>query len=346
MKVYDLENHYYPKELLEYIKTRTEYPCYVDTWGGCIAYSESALLGAGAPAFNPPVPVQDEMMDVADYRISRLDYAGVTTAVISAAALAEYLPKEESIKYAKLANDRLAEASKKYPGRFLGTICLPTLYVDEALEELERAVKVLGLKYWHTHSNYGKEFIYEDKFEPILAKCAELDIPFYIHPQNPSTEFLLDSGMTFASAGFGYAVDVMKTSMRLIMKGTFDKYPNLKMIIGHMGEFYPFILDRMDNRFNVGKATGLDPVLQFKESFSYYFKNKNIFVTTSGIFDETVILTTIKNIGIDNIMYGSDFPYEYYKEHVDFVKNLPISDEDKEKILYKNAEKYILKISE
>ena len=72
-------------------------------------------------------------------------------------------------------------------------------------------------------------------------------------------------------------------------------------------------------------------------------KNKNILMTTSGIDDEITVETAIKSVGIDNIMFGTDYPYEDFKHAVDFVKSLNISDEDKEKIFYKNAEKYILK---
>jgi len=345
-KVIDMEHHLFIPEFIDYLKTRTEYPFYQEKSG--IWYREGASLPIDLPypyshlECTDGKPMVKILTDLDDLRIANMDYAGVTIGSLSTNSGIEDLPREESVKYARMTNDAVAAAVKRHPDRFVGTICLPAPYVEESVAELERAVKELGLKYWQTHSNYSTHYIYEEQFEPIFAKCAELDVPFYIHPANPACDYLTDSGICFASAGFGYGVDVMKNAIRVIMSGVFDRYPNLKMILGHMGEFFPFILDRMDNRFNLGRG-GFDPMLKCEKTFTEYFKNKNIFMTTSGIFDPKVVLLTMETIGIDNILLGTDYPYEEFKEAIDFVKNLPISDEDKDKILYKNAEKYILK---
>lgn len=133
----------------------------------------------------------------------------------------------------------------------------------------------------------------------------------------------------------------MKTTIRLILRGVFDRYPNLKMILGHMAEFYPYLCDRMDNRFNVCKF--MDPIQKKEHNFEYYFKNKNIFMTTSGIFDPDVAMLAIKKFGVESVMFGTDYPCESFSGSREFIESLPISQEDKEKIFYKNAEKYILK---
>jgi len=344
-KVIDMEHHMFTPEFLTHLKTRTEYPNYQKGFG--IWYREGAALPIELPYIYSHLECTDGktmaqmLTDVDELRIADMNCAGVTIASISTGSGIEDLPREEAVKYAKMTNDAVAAAVKQHPDRFVGTICLPTPYVEESVAELERAVKELGLKYWHTHSNYGGHYIYEEQFEPIFAKCAELGVPFYLHPTNPSCDYLTDSGLSFASAGFGFAVDVMKDAIRLIISGLFDRYPNLTMILGHMGEFFPFCMDRMDNRFGVGHETGMDPMLKNEKTFTEYFKNKNIMMTTSGIFNPEIVLLTIKEIGIDNIMLGTDYPYEDFKESVDFIKSLPISNEDKDKILYKNAEKFI-----
>lgn len=309
-------------------------------------YKDKKLIyhkGAGLPLGMPEprwggISTLEELMNLDGMRIGNMDEAGVSTAVLSGGPLVETLPKAESVEFARKTNDAIADACRKYPGRFLGSICLPTAYPEEALAELDRAVNVLGLKYWHTHSNYGQETLADDRFIPLLAKCVELGIPIYLHPHNPCSEYLLDSGMMFAAAGFGFAVDTMKTSLNLILKGRFDQFPKLRIILGHMGEMYPYLLERLNNRFFCIP----DPAVKCKHNFSYYFRNRNILMTTSGIEDPEVVLFAIKKIGIDSIMFGSDYPYENFKAGVDFIKNLPVSEEDKEKILWKNAEKYIL----
>lgn len=341
MKAIDMEHHYFQKEVLDYAATRTEYPYYRDNEGLWCHEGSLLQISKTAVAFHPPTPAYDELIHLDEMRLKFMDEAGITTACVSSGGVIECLPREESIKYARMTNDAVAAACKKYPGRFLGTIVLPTRYVDDAIEELERAKK-LGLKYWHTNSNYDGEYLFEEKFEPILAKCAELDIAFYIHPEYPTDDYLTCRGVTLSSAGFGFGVDVMRTAICLIMGGLFDRYPNLKMILGHMAETFPYTIDRMDNRFSV--MAGLDPFVKMKHGFKYYFQNKNVMMTTSGIFDPLVLKFAIDEFGADSIMLGTDYPFEEFKGSVDFIKNAPISEEDKEKILYKNAEKYILKI--
>ena len=348
-RVIDVEHHMYNTELVDYLKTRTDYPYYEEAVG--IWYHEGSLLPVGADIQTPykvseastGKPMISLLTNIDDIHLADMEAAGVTTVVASSSEGPEFLPEQEAVKYAKATNDQMAAAMKAHPGKFVGSITLPTPYVEESVKELERAVKELGLKYWHTHSNYGHSYLYDKKYEPILAKCAELGIPFYIHPSYPVADYLTDYGTMLSSAGFGFGVDVMKTAICIILNGTFDKCPDLKMILGHAGEFLPYCLDRMDNRFGVGEAIGCcDPYVNNKRTFSELVGDGNILVTTSGIFDPLVVEFLIKKIGEDHIMLGTDYPYEDFKASVDFIKNLPVSNEVKDKILYKNAEKYIL----
>ena len=349
-RVIDMEHHMFNAELIDYLRTRTDFPYCEDAAG--IWYHDGSLLPIAVNVqttykvseASTGKPMISLLLDMDDIRLVDMETAGVTTAVVSSGEGPEFLPKDEAVKYARMANDAMAEAMKKHPGTFVGSITLPTPYVEESLEELERAAKELGLKYWHTHSNYGHTYLYEKKYEPILAKCAELGIPFYIHPSYPTTDYLTNYGTMLSTAGFGFGVDVMKTAICVILNGTFDRYPDLKMILGHTGEFLPFCLDRMDDRFAIAERNGNpDPYVNNKRTFTDLVKDGNILVTTSGIFDPLVMEFIIKKVGIDKIMLGTDYPYEDFKAAVDFIKNLPISNEDKDKILYKNAEKYILK---
>jgi len=341
MKCIDLEHHFCSKAFLDYLKGRNEPPCFVKGIG--IVHRENAIYPMpDTPFFEPPYTSYQESTDIDAVRISIMDQCGIGQAAISSVDGYEELPKEDCIRIARETNDEIAAAVKKHPDRFYGTFCLPSPYIEESLEEIDRAVNVLGLKYWHTHSSYGGIALDDERFEPIFAKLSKLDIPFYVHPCYPTTPYLLDSGLAFASAGFGFGVDTMKTTIRLFLNGMFDRYPNLKMILGHMAEFYPYLLDRMDNRFGSMKAA--DSINKMEHSFEYYFKNGNVFMTTSGIFDPDVAMFAIKKFGTDQILMGTDFPCEDFKGSREFIENLPISNEDKEKILFKNAEKYILKV--
>jgi len=338
MRIIDFEHHSYPKEFFDFAAKRTTAPTY-DKEKRILKYKDFDCSDSidSFSLNSPETNVLEELTDYGELRISEMDYAGCTQAMISSGHCFEELSREDSIQVCRIANDRIAETVAKYPDRFYGAFCLPSPYVDAALEEMDRAVNKLGLKMWQTHSNYGKESLWMEKYEPLFAKLNEYGLPFYVHPNSPEADYLLDYGTCIAGAGLGFGVDVMNTTMRIILNGTFDRYPNIKMIIGHMGEYYPFSVDRIDNRnFN-------DEYSKCKHTFRYYFENKNIFFTTSGVFNTASFICAKDSIGIDNILFGSDYPYEDLKRGVDFIMSLPISDEEKAKVCYGNAEKYILK---
>jgi len=344
-KVIDLEHHFYNQDFLDYLETRTEFPYYRPGEGIWIREGISNPIDFIYPWQNPftenPHSL-DLLVSLGENRLEFMKYAGVTLAAVSTSSCIEEIPLEESVLHAQKTNNAIAEAVKLHPDSYVGTICLPTPYVEEAIAELERAVNELGLKYWHTHSNYGAECLFDEKFEPLIAKCAELNVPIYIHPQSPYGDYLNETGNALSGAAFGYGVDVARTTLRLILNGVLDDYPNLKIIVGHMGEFIPYCLGRMDNRISI-MTPEIDSTVYSKETLGTYFARGNIFVTTSGVFEEPVMTCAISTIGIDRIMFGTDFMAEDFKGAVDFVKNLPISNEDKDKIFYKNAETYILK---
>ena len=217
-KVYDFENHMYAKELFDLLKKRKQYP-YLDDIGDIHMSDGMTVLGGEIVGINRPnVKCDDDLLDISDGRIGMMDDAELMCAILSTSDAIELLPREEAVKMSQITNDVVAEAVKKYPGRFLGSFCLPTPYVEDSVKEIDRAVNKLGLKYWHTHSCYGSFRLGDEKYEPIFAKLSELNTPFYIHPTYPTEQYLLDLGVAFACAAFGFGVDVMKTAI-LLVKG-------------------------------------------------------------------------------------------------------------------------------
>lgn len=333
---YDLEHHYYLPELIDYLATRKEAPIYYpDTQS--LEVRENVKTSF-LPSMNTSASIMNDLMDFSNKRLEIMDKSGIDVAVMSSSPAIEDLPKEEAVKFAKMSNDRIFELCRKHPDRFMGSAILPTPYVDEAMEELDRCINELGFKYWHTHSNYCHEHLYDAKYEPLLAMAEKMNCAIYIHPHNSDDADMKDMGYLYSAAGLGFGQDVMKTSLRMIVTGVFDRYPKLKIILGHLGEYYPFVLDRMDNR--LGSIP--DPYIKNKHPVSYYFKNRNIFVTTSGNMSESAFKCTQDVIGIDSILFGSDYPYEIFGDMIKFIDNLDITNEEREKIYGGNAEKYIL----
>ena len=160
----------------------------------------------------------------------------------------------------------------------------------------------------------------------------------YVHPQASDDKDMKDMGYVYSSPGLGFGLDAMKTSLRLILNGTFDKFPKLRMILGHFGEFFPFIIDRVDNRF----AWIKDDEVKMKHKVSYYFENKNVVMTTSGNMSKLAFECTKQAFGIDSIIFASDYPYVCLADMMKFMNSLDLTEEEKEKVFHLNAEKYIL----
>ena len=122
--------------------------------------------------------------------------------------------------------------------------------------------------------------------------------------------------------------------LRLILSGIFDEIPDLKVVLGHFGEALPFLMERMENRFSWLP----NPKQKNKEQMGAYW-GKNIFVTTSGNTSIPAFECTRAAIGIDSIMLGTDYPFEHMEECVGYLETCPMTEEEKEKLYYKNAEK-------
>jgi predicted TIM-barrel fold metal-dependent hydrolase len=195
-------------------------------------------------------------------------------------------------------------------------------------------VKDLGFKGWNTHSNFADSYLDDKKYLPILERAAELGVPVYIHPTVPAIPQAKGYGFALAGAPFGFGLETALCMMRLIYSGVFDKWPNLKVILGHLGEGLPFLFKRIDWAY----VRPFDPAARPKLSRkpSEYLKD-NVLVTTSGNYFAPAFTCTYEALGIENILLGSDYPYEDPEECIEFIEGLPVSQDDKDRIYSVNA---------
>ena len=146
----------------------------------------------------------------------------------------------------------------EYPRRFAGFAHLLMGTPEAAADELERAVCVLGLAGALINGTTGERFLDDPVFEPILSRAAQLDVPIYLHPNVPPQavrgayyEALEPKvGFLLSTNAFDWHVETAIHIVRLVVSGTFDRYPGLKIIVGHMGETLPFMLARLDSMLN------------------------------------------------------------------------------------------------
>jgi predicted TIM-barrel fold metal-dependent hydrolase len=299
VKTIDLENHFTTPLFAEALASNKGYPR-VDPVKG---------LGFAADAWMPLTNTGDKLADLGEGRLRLMDEVGVDYAVLSLTSPgAEQFEVEVGKRVAEDANNVLAALIKEHPDRFGGFASLAPKDVAWSVKELERCVKELGFCGWETHSNFGDSHLELREF-----------------------------GMVLAGPTFGFGVEVSYTFLRMIVRGVFDKFPNLKIIMGHLGEAFPFLVDRVDRAYMQGHQKP-DPEIGpgSKEWASYYVK-RNLWVTTSGNYLPAAFVCSRDGLGMDRILLGTDYPYEDMGDCMEYLASLPLTDDEKTKLYEANA---------
>lgn len=280
-----------------------------------------------------------------DTRLKDMDEAGIDMQVLSfAPERVEGLGTAGVVSMVRSANDRLAEVVEKYPERFAAFASLPLQDPDAAANELERAVKQLGLKGTLIFLSHEGEYIDAQKYWVIFETAQKLDVPIYLHPGGLSPD-MIKPYMAYpilTMAMWGFAVETGLQAMRLICSGAFDKYPRLKIMLGHMGEGIPYFLWRIDKHWLEDRVF-FDkdaPGSNLQKKPGEYFR-ENFYITTSGMLWHPVLQFGISALGAERILFAADYPPESALEAAQFIESAPISISDKEKICHLNAEKLL-----
>jgi predicted TIM-barrel fold metal-dependent hydrolase len=328
MRKIDLENHFTTPLFEEALRKNEGYP----------RVDPSRGLGFAADAWLPLTSTGPKLADMGEGRLKLMDAAGIDYAVLSLTSpAAEQFEPELGKRVAEDANDRLGELIKRHPDRFGGFASLAPKDVEWSVRELERCVRELGFRGWETHSNFGDSYLDEEKYWPLLAKAQELDIPIYLHPAVPRIPELREFGMVLAGPTFGFGVEVSYVFLRMIVRGVFDRFPDLKIIMGHYGEAFPFLVDRVDRAYMQGHETpnpGMGP--GSKHVASYYVK-RHLWVTTSGNYLPAAFVCSRDALGMDKVLLGTDHPYEDMNDCMTYLAGLPLTEDERAKLYESNA---------
>jgi len=291
----------------------------------------------------------EEQFDLIEKRLSDMDKANLDMQVLSSFLKPEVqISKTEATSWSINMNNNLSKVVEKYPKRFASFAALALQDPDAAAKELERAVKHLGFKGTLIGHEIRGSYLDNEKYSGLLETAEKLNVPIYIHATEPSPDTIkpyldypiLRRGM------WGFAAETGLHAMRLICSGIFNKYPDLKIILGHMGEGIPFWLWRIDSCWEketlrpFDKKVGEEFAKNFQKKPSQYFKD-NFYVTTSGIFWQPALQVVYSALGADKILFAVDYPAESPAEAVHFMDSASICDTDKEKIFHFNAEKLL-----
>ena len=282
------------------------------------------------------------ILDIDNQRLEDMDRTGIEFALLSlnAPGVQRILDTKKAIEVAKKGNERMAEAMAKYPKRYGALAALPMQDPDAAAKELTRCVKELGFKgamvNGFTQKDVPDSAIYYDipEYRTFWATVSELDVPFYLHPrmQIPSQARNYEGHPWLMSSPWGFAVETSIHSLRLCGSGLFDDYPNLKIVIGHLGENIPFGLWRIDARMRFSPRG-----YRGKRPLGDYFMD-HFHITTSGFFNDPAFKCTLEIMGTDRMYFCADYPFEKMEDASTWYDATPtIADSDRERIGRTNA---------
>jgi gamma-resorcylate decarboxylase len=283
------------------------------------------------------------LLDIQEKRLRLMDEAGIEIMLVSlnAPAIQAIHDVKRAIEIARRANDILAEEAAKRPQRFLGLAALPMQDPQIAAQELTRCVKDLGFKgalvNGFSQIERPDTAVYYDlpQYRPFWAEVERLGVPFYLHPRNPLPGSIpsYEGHPWLLGPNWAFNAETAVHALRLIGSGLFDAHPNLKIILGHLGECLPFNMWRIDNRNGWMKAPHKYAA---KKSVGDYFR-ANFHLTTSGHFRTPALVDAMAEIGADRIMFSADYPFEDMSEAAEWFDKAEIGEADRLRIGRTNA---------
>ncbi|KAJ6781195.1 hypothetical protein PWT90_05972 [Aphanocladium album] len=285
-----------------------------------------------------PPHILGKLTDLDATRVADLDKGHVSLQVVS------HGPGNVGAAICADVNNDLAAAVKRNPTRLAGFAMLPMREPEAAAAELERCVKELGFVGALIENHLDGVFYDAESFWPVFARAQELDVPLYIHPTFASDSMgehykgnYPDSvALALSAFGWGWHAETGHHILRLFAAGVFDRFPKLKIVIGHMGEMLPFQLDR---------CIGVSERWGAKERGLRQVWRENIWVTTSGMFSLTPLKCLLQTMPIEHVLYSVDYPFSPNEKGFDFLGEIEksglITGDDLDLFAYKNAEKLL-----
>jgi predicted TIM-barrel fold metal-dependent hydrolase len=308
-----------------------------------------AILRRGMPLPGSPELASrplERLADTGTKRLADMDASGITMQVLSLAPPgADVLDARQAPALAREFNDQLAAIVRRHPDRYAGFAHLPMAAPSAAADELERTVRESRFKGAMVNGMTDGLFLDDPSFEPLLSRAEALDVPIYIHPNYPPEAVRkayydnLPAGMggPLSLAGWGWHAEVAVHVLRMVLAGTLDRHPKLKIIIGHMGEGLPAMMDRCDDVFS-------------RQTNAYLTRSVSrtildqVWITTSGFFSMAPFTAAMMKFGPDRILFSVDYPFSTNADGRDFLDALRVPEADREKIAYRNADA-LLKLS-
>jgi gamma-resorcylate decarboxylase len=285
-----------------------------------------------------------DLLTDTEHRLAKMDRAGVEIAVLSLGSngIQDVLDPARAVALATEVNDALARVVAAHPDRYLGLAALPMLDVEAAAAELDRCVQTLGFKGalvngYSSDGSLEHGCYYDDpRYDPLWERFAALKVPFYLHPRNP----LPDQRRIYAGREqllgptWAFGAETAVHALRMLIGGVFDRFPELTVVLGHLGELLPFAIRRLEQRLS------RRPDVDLARPAAEYLR-ENFYLTTSGNFHTPSLIGILLELGTDRLMFAADYPFEELDDGAAWLDIVPISDRDRRKIASENARRLL-----
>ena len=276
-----------------------------------------------------------------DERIAKMDEAGIDLFVLSHTSPGVQAEKDANlaVQRAREANDYVQGLINKHPDRYRGFAHLAMQNVQAARDELQRCVEELGFVGAMINGNTSGVYLDDRCYEPFWERVVTLGVPVYILPANPHVQpWVIRDYPVVQGALWGWSTDNSSHFLRLLFSGLFDRFPELTIILGHMGETLPYFLWRIDSRYaTTNNECGLK-----KKNPSDYFRS-NLIITTTGVCQDSALQCAITEMGTDRVLFSVDYPYEDAKEAAHWIETTPVLAEQgqRDSVCHQNAERVL-----
>ncbi len=323
MHIIDSHFHWRPRSMLDWACKAKGYPrAERDGNGGyiwMIREGYSVKIRNNHPAW-APLDVMLEHMDGLGHQVDVVCTIGPLSVYFSE------LAPEAGRDAAMLWNEEMAAAQRRLPGRFWGTAAVPLKDTKVAIEVLDHAITKLGLFGANLPGSVGVDpFIDAERLWPFYERAEALGIPLFLHPTDAIFENILAGYNNTLHFSLGRVMEVSVGAARLILSGIMERCPNLKIMLSHTGGALPYQSGRMDRNTKGAKLP---------RPMSHYVKR----MCTDTVSPHAAgIKFAIDYYGIDNVMYGSDYPCWEPAEALALIDELDLSEADRQKLFVDNV---------
>ncbi len=301
------------------------HPDFIDYWATTAVNISPALFGKA----------RDALQDFGERRLASMDDIGLEKAILSLAGPGVQVEpdRDRAVRLARECNDYLAEQVAQRPDRYGGFAHLAMQDPAAAADELERCVRQLGMHGAMINGQTGGTYLDDDRYAVFWERVSALEVPIYIHPNNPPEQAAMYGGHPeLWGPVWSWTVETATHALRLVLSGVFDRHPGARLVLGHLGETLPFLMWRLDSRWDISNRGEMHLDLPPSE----YFR-RNVWVTTSGMCADAPLRCAVDMMGMDRVLFSIDYPFERADEAGTWIEAAALSDEERAAICHANA---------